>query len=101
MPPHCIRRREYEFAEFLDPAYRWFIKTVSRVDDESIQATLQDGRVVAVKRSTDYLMAPKISIDGSPLTGGIYEFYPALTTVRWLMMLLFVEPDIKISSSSL
>ena len=80
-------RRDYEFGEFLHADYAWFIKTVERTDAETIEVTLQDGRKAVVKRSLNWLAAPIVWLNGQRIVGYDAEFRPALTSVRWLMML--------------
>ena len=90
---HRLARREYEFAEFIEPVYKWFVKHVTRIDEETLEIALQDGRTATVKRSTDYLQAPVVHVDGKRIGDSSYEFFPALTSVRWLMMLLCMIPE--------
>lgn len=80
-------RREYEFAEFIHVDYMWFIKTVERKDVETIEVALQDGRKAVVKRSLDWLQPPGIWLNGQRIAGYDAEFSPALTSIRWLMMI--------------
>ena len=80
-------RRDYEFGEFLHADYAWFIKTVERTDAETIEVALQDGRKAVVKRSLNWLAAPTVWLNGQRIVGYDAEFSPALTSVRWLMML--------------
>jgi hypothetical protein len=92
MTRHAQKRIEYEFAEFSDPCYAWFIKEVNRLADDTLQVTLQDGRISTIRRSMDYLKAPVVYIDGVQQVTE-YDFYPAVTSVRWLMMLLYITPE--------
>jgi hypothetical protein len=90
----AIQRREAEFAEFISADYTWLIASVSRVDDSTLSVELKSGRKATVKRSLDFLNAPRIIIDGDR-SSAVYDndYSPALTSVRWLMMLLFVAPN--------
>ena len=86
------KRREYEFAEFLHTDYRWLIDSVKRVDDETLELVLNDTSKCIVKRSLDFLTPPQIWRNDVKYTH--YDSYsPAVTAVRWLMMLLFVTPE--------
>ena len=49
-----IERREREFAQFLDPDYKWLISNVNRVDDETIELVLNDLSTATVTRSIDF-----------------------------------------------
>ena len=91
--PSVERRREVEFAEFLDADYRWLITSVTRVDAESIRLVLNDGSEAVVKRSTDYLEPPHITRNGVHLIILPSNYSPAVTAVRYLLTLLFVKPE--------
>lgn len=91
--PPLERRREQEFAEFLDPDYSWLITCVRRADAETLELKLNDGSTVTVKRCTDYLAKPpRITREAENFI--IHEYTPALTAVRYLMMVLFMKPEV-------
>lgn len=92
MTRYAKKRLNYEFAEFSEPCYAWFVKEANRLADDTLQVTLQDGRTATIMRSMDYLKAPVVYIDGVQQVTE-YDFYPAVTSVRWLMMLLYITPE--------
>lgn len=84
-------RRENEFYQFIDADYTWLVDTVSRIDVETLSVKLKSGQNVIIKRSIDFFKAPYISIDGNDSSSKYAEeFSPALTCIKWLMMLLYV-----------
>lgn len=89
--PPLERRREQEFAEFLDPDYRWLHNSVRRVNKESLEVTMNDKKIVRIERSTNYMIAPRIWIDSKEIIKCSDQYSPALTPIRWLMMLLYVS----------
>lgn len=89
----AIQRREAEFAEFIGADYTWLVASVSRVNASTLSVELKSGKQAIVTRSLDFFNAPRIIIDGNNAYA-VYdnEYSPALTSIRWLMMLLFVAP---------
>jgi hypothetical protein len=84
-----IERREREFAQFLDPDYKWLISNVNRVDDETIELVLNDLSTATVMRSIDYFEPPKICRNGMYFFIPPSSYNPAYTSVQYLMILLF------------
>jgi hypothetical protein len=91
--PLLARRREKEFAEFVDPDYKWLIRCVNRSNDETLEVELNDGGKVTVTRSTNYLRPPTITYNGIHLPISACAYTPALTAIRYLLMLLFVKSE--------
>jgi hypothetical protein len=85
-------RREYEFAEFLHNDYKWLIRSVTRTDEETLDLVLNDGSACRVKRTLDFVRPPEITRNEMKYIQS-YNYSPAITAVRWLMMLMFVTPD--------
>ncbi len=86
------KRREYEFAEFLQTDYKWLITSVTRVDEETLELTLNDTSKCIVKRPLNFCEPPQISRNDVKYLNN-YSYSPAITAVRWLMMLMFVKPE--------
>ncbi len=90
--PAKNRRREIEMAEFLDVDYSWLVRSVRRIDEETLEVTVNDNSICTVKRSLDFMSPPEITRNSIRYLGQ-NNWRPALTSIRWMIMLMFVEPD--------
>lgn len=87
-------------AEFKSPAYSWMFKTVETLPssvpfaDDTLRLTLHDDTALVLHRSINFFVAPRIVKGGSTenLSEGL-DWYPALTSIRWLMMLLYCKNE--------
>lgn len=94
-------RRDNELMEFFHEDYSPLFQSLTIVRNEKgrpmILAVLaEDGSTWTVYRSEDPCEAfkpPRITKDGKEITEYNHQFSPALTAVRWFMMLAFVKPD--------
>jgi hypothetical protein len=87
----ALTRREAEFHQFIEADYMWLVDYVSRIDVETLSVKLKSGQNINVKRSINFLEAPSISIDGDNSSSKYTDqFSPALTCIKWLMMILYV-----------
>jgi hypothetical protein len=96
-PPPAIRRRNQELMEFFEDEYYKFYKKLQIVAAPKpwVHIDTRDGNEWAIHRSLNFLEAPEIYKNGERI-GQEYEkesYSPALTTVKWWLMLAFVEPE--------
>ncbi len=90
-------RRDNELMEFFHDDYSSLFQSLTIVRNEKgrpmISAVLaKDGSSWTVYRSENPFKPPRIMKDGKEIPEYNKQFSPALTAVRWLMMLAFVEP---------
>lgn len=81
-----------EMLQFFDKEVKKNFKLVEIHDDYTVHVITHDGRDWLVTRNTEFLHAPVVICDGKKITCD-YDFSPACTSVKWLMMLAFLEPD--------
>jgi hypothetical protein len=89
------KRLGRELMEFFDPSYAWMFKTVEihGIPKIVVKVTLIDDSQWEVERDLDFLMhSPSLKKNGV-LIQGTYDWYPCLTTIRWLMMNAFLESE--------
>ncbi len=91
-------RQKKELDEFSDPIYAWLVQSVAPVSQSTIDVTLRDGRTIRVERTQQFLREAPRAYTGAGFTEEIRPEYadqwgPAVTTIRWLMMLLYITPD--------
>jgi hypothetical protein len=99
MVSKMVERREREFAEFLNPDYKWLISSMTRTDDETITLVLNDTSVAIIKRSTDVFEPPKIYHNGVHLLIPASAYNPAYTSIHYLVSLLFDQPECSYSDN--
>jgi hypothetical protein len=98
-----LRRLKREMDEFSMPEYAWMIKAVDKLPcsipnidhlTDTIRITLHDDTILVVHRSENILNAPRIVKEGcaEDLSSGL-AWYPSLTSIKWLMMVLYVEKE--------
>ncbi len=93
-------RRDNELMEFFHDDYTSMFQSLTIVRNEKgrpmILAVLaDDGSIWTVYRSENPLNAfnpPRITKNGKEITKYNHQYSPALTAVRWFMMLAFVKP---------
>jgi hypothetical protein len=91
-PPPGVSRRNFEIMEFFDPSYTNTIGDliVKRTPDPVVCITMPDGTLWEIKRSLDFMKAPILLKNGEDVGAQFeHEFSPALTSVRWWMMIAF------------
>lgn len=91
------KRRNNELMEFLDPSYNWMFKTleIHGLPELKIKATLLDDSEWEIRRDLNFLASPpSLKKNGVEIVNyGDECWTPALTTIRWLMMVAFLEPE--------
>jgi hypothetical protein len=90
-----VRRRDRELMEFADPDYAWMFTSlrIELLPRPKIYATLLDDSQWTLERDLEFLKhPPSVTKNGVPV-GEDLDWYPALTSIRWLMMLAFSEVD--------
>lgn len=92
-PITAVRRRDKELMEFADPDYAWMFTSLrlELLPSPKIYATLVDGSEWTLERDLDFIKnPPMVTKNGVPMPKDL-EWSPALTSIRWLMMLAFSE----------
>lgn len=91
----CEKRREKEILEFLDSEYKWMFKSleIHGLPDLKILVVLHDDSHWEIQRDLDFLKNPPSLKKNGVALKTEYEWYPCLTTIRWLMMNAFLEPE--------
>jgi hypothetical protein len=83
-----LGRLEREMAEFDDAEFRKMVKEVTHVDNKTVALVDLEGRTWVVERSFDFLTkAPYVFRNGKAVMTK-YDWYPSLTSSRWLLMLM-------------
>lgn len=89
------KRQEKEMKEFFEADYAWMFKAIKTeaIDGKpTIVATVHnDGDVFeqwTIFRSTNFFEPPVVTREGKRVTKFDGSYSPALTSIRWLMMLL-------------
>lgn len=90
--PQGERRVITEMIQFFDKEVKKQFRHVEVHDNYTMHVITHDGRDWLITRHTDFLRAPDVVCDGHKITCD-YEFSPAFTSVKWLMMLAFLEPE--------
>jgi hypothetical protein len=100
-PSYEMRRRNYEIMEFFEPEYLEMVKNLkvearAQADEPVVHITEKNGTEWKISRSLDFLKAPSIWKNGERYGESLEEenYSPALTAVRWWMMLAFLSPDV-------
>lgn len=83
-----LGRLEREMAEFDDPDIRKMFKQVSHIGDKTVALIDNDGVTWVVERSLNFFEAPLVYRNGKAILKKTYDWYPCLTSSRWLMMLM-------------
>lgn len=91
--PTFDRRVITEMLQFFDKVYKTEFKLVEVKDEYTMHVVTHDGRDWLVTRSTDFLVAPHVLCDGEVITTCENNWSPAITSVKWLLMLACVRPD--------
>ena len=91
-------RRDNELMEFFHEDYSSLFQSLTIVRNEKgrpmiVAVLAEDGSTWTVYRSENPFKPPHITKDGKEIPEYNEQFSPALTAVRWLMMLAFVKPD--------
>ncbi len=87
------KRRSRELMEFFDPSYAWMFKTVEihGIPKLLVKVTLLDDSQWEIERDLDFIRhSPSLKKNGVAIEGD-YDWYPCLTTIRWLMMNAFLD----------
>lgn len=87
------KRRSRELMEFFDPSYAWMFKTVEihGIPKLLVKVTLLDDSQWEIERDLDFLLHPPSLKKNGLAIEDQYDWYPCLTTIRWLMMNAFLE----------
>ncbi len=93
MPSSLEKRRFRELMEFFDPSYAWMFKTVKihGVPKLVIKVTLIDDSQWEIERDLEFIAHPPSLKKNGVAIEGEYDWYPCLTTIRWLMMNAFLD----------
>lgn len=83
-----LGRLEREMTEFDDPDIRKMFKEVSHVGDRTVAMIDNNGATWVVERSLNFFEAPLVYRNGKAISKKKYDWYPCLTSSRWLMMLM-------------
>ena len=90
------KNRDAQIMEFFDKEYNWMFKSleVKKVNDKPvIYATLCDNSSWTLYAPESlYYDPPRAFTQGREVTEFNNQYSPALTMVKWLMMLAFVKP---------
>jgi hypothetical protein len=82
-----LGRLEREMAEFDDAEFRKMVKEVTHVDNKTVALVDLEGRTWVIERSLNFFKAPYVFRNGKAVMTK-YEWYPCLTSSRWLLMLM-------------
>lgn len=82
------RRILYEMREFDDPEFKRMFGYMHHVDDHTIALMDNDGVKWVVDRNKNFMEPPLVYCNGKAIPKRKYEWYPALTSLRWLLMLM-------------
>lgn len=83
-----LGRLEREMAEFDDPDIRKMFKEVSHIGGKTVALIDNDGVTWVVERSLNFFEAPLVYRNGKAISKKAYDWYPCLTSSRWLMMIM-------------
>ncbi len=102
--PVSVRRRNKEVMEFFEPEYQELFQKLEVVafprrsthGEPYVHFDTHDGAKWSVFRSLNFLEAPKVWKNGERYCNSFDEanYSPALTAVRWWMMLAFTAPEL-------
>ncbi len=96
-PSPSVRRRNQELMEFFETEYIQLYRKLQivAVPKPWVHIDTRDGNEWAIHRSLNFLEAPEVYKNGERF-GVKYEkesYSPALTTLKWWLMLSFIEPE--------
>jgi hypothetical protein len=90
--PKVQGRIDREMAEFFEAVNTDMIQEAHRVDNQTIRAILRGSPILwEIHRGPNFFVAPRVLKDGQPVHN--FDWTPSLTSLKWLLMLAFLEPN--------